>query len=402
MSVEFHLREHVTKAGETTLYVRVKIPERQADGTIKYRYTERSSGSGKRVDARRFAEKVYQDAHTEAHRVRDGEVSADSFAACVIRYLNAKGGKSTPVDHLIPETRFKVRANKSYLVPIIEAIGTMRIADIDQAVLDDLAARLYPGRAAATVNRQLYTPVIAVMTYIGQRHKLKRPEGHDSLPELSVPKDDWYPAVLRAANPYLRAFLITIRLTGRRPDELLNRTRDHYAPEHSTLMVWDGKGEQHIMLTLPSPAKIALDALPDLRQAEKGDKTRGGKLTQAKRNFLFGTNRNGTMRAWLIDACREAGVPYHMAKEAGRHAFVTKNLQEGRSLKWVQDVGRWKTLKVVAEKYGHLEQQDIDREAKEAGEAWFEKILSEPVTIEASAEVVRLPVAKKTGTTDGH
>jgi hypothetical protein len=60
---------------------------------------------------------------------------------------------------------------------------------------------------------------------------------------------------------------------------------------------------------------------------------------------------------------------YHMHKEAGRHAFVTKSLQEGKSLKWVMDAGRWLTLKIPAEKYGNLEKQEakwIARHAKQA------------------------------------
>ena len=67
-----------------------------------------------------------------------------------------------------------------------------------------LAQDLYPGRTAATINRQLYTPVIALLKFAPN---LKRREGHDSLPELDVLADAWYPPVLRAVNPYARAFL---------------------------------------------------------------------------------------------------------------------------------------------------------------------------------------------------
>ena len=95
--------------------------------------------------------------------------------------------------------------------------------------------------------------------------------------------------------------------------------------------------------------------------------------------------RNVLNDDWLKDACKEAGVRYHMPKEAGRHAFVTKNLEEGKSLKWVQDSGRWKTLKIVAEKYGHLEKQEIDRQARHAGEEWFRKVLNQPLKIEGNA-----------------
>jgi hypothetical protein len=267
----------------------------------------------------------------------------------------------------------------------------------DQALVGKLAEQIYPGRTAATVNRQLYTPIIAVMNYAKHPVQLDRPEGCDSLPELDVPVNEWYPAVLRAANPYLIAFLITERLTGRRPDELLNRTREHFNDEMGTLLFWDGKGEQFIMLQLPEPALIAIRALPSLRLAKKGAMARGAKLTHSKRTFLFGTNHASTMRAWLRDACKEAGVRYHMPKEAGRHAFVTKNLEEGKSLKRVQDSGRWKTLKIVAEKYGHLEKQEVDRQARQAGEEWFREVLTERPQNEGNATEIRPKLGDEKG-----
>jgi hypothetical protein len=85
----------------------------------------------------------------------------------------------------------------------------------------------------------------------------------------------------------------------------------------------------------------------------------------------------------MMDACKDAGVPYHTAYEAGRHAFVTKSLQEGKSLKWVQEYGRWKRIKTPAERYGHLERQEVDRQAKQSGEDWFRKMLSQPEQIES-------------------
>jgi hypothetical protein len=80
-----------------------------------------------------------------------------------------------------------------------------------------------------------------------------------------------------------------------------------------------------------------------------------------------------------------------MPKEAGRHAFVTRNLGEGKSLKWMQDSGRWKTLKIkiVAEKYGHLEKQEVDRQARQAGEEWFRKVLTERPQIEGTRANLR-------------
>lgn len=363
MGIKVSFRKHTEKDGRTTLYARFKIPERQEDGSITLRYVERSARTGKRVEARRFAEGEYQKAYDEANRAREGEVGSDTFAAAAKRYM-LNGG------------------SRRYLYQIIEQIGLKKLDEVNQAVVTDLVQKLYPGCTAATVNRHVFTPIVAVMTFAKHPHKLERPKGHDSLPQLDIPPDSWYAAVLPVANPWARAFLITNRLHGRRPGELLNRTREHFDAELETLLVRDNKGDQNILVQLAKPAAIAIKALPDLRLAEKVKQADGKRLTHGMRHALFGTFRPETMRAWLADACKEAGVRYYMPKEAGRHAFVTKNLEAGKSLKWVQDSGRWKTLKVVAEKYGHLERQEVDRQARAAGEEWFTKILTAPLQIE--------------------
>src|SRR5262249_34954397 len=219
-------------------------------------------------------ETEYQKALEIAHTAPPNESANDTFAAAALAYMQHKGGKVTPVDGLIPAARLKARANKSYLAPIIEKIGLKRLSEINQSLVGKLAEQLYPGPTAATINRQVYTPIITVLNHAKHPVRLERPEGYDSLPELDVPRDEWYPMVLRVANPYLRAFIITERLTGRRPDELLNRTRDHFNDEMGTLLFWDGKGEQFIQLQLPEPALIAIRALPDLRHAQTGSITR--------------------------------------------------------------------------------------------------------------------------------
>ena len=345
MPIRVSWRKHKQKDGEVILYGCFKTPCRTAEGKIGYRCNERSTHTGEKLKARQYVEAEYQKAYEEAHKPREGEVESDTFAAAAISYMKSKGSQRSPVDGLIPASRLKVRANKRYLYPIIERIGTRKLSEIDQTAVDNLATEIYPGCTAATINRQLHTPIIAVMTFVGHAPQIKRPEGYDALPELKVPPNEWYPAVLRAANPYARAFTITVRLTGRRPDELLNRTREHFINELGALTVWDGKGKQYIVVQLPEPALIAIRALPDLSDAKKGSIKKGEKLTTAKRTYLFGTNQKSTMRKWMKDACEDAGVPYHTAYEAGRHAFVTKNLKEGKSLKWVMEAGRWKRIK---------------------------------------------------------
>ena len=51
------------------------------------------------------------------------------------------------------------------------------IADIDQARIDKAAAILYPAATTATRNRQVYTPIIAILRRAGIKTEFSRPIG---------------------------------------------------------------------------------------------------------------------------------------------------------------------------------------------------------------------------------
>ncbi|WP_414461740.1 hypothetical protein [Hyphomicrobium sp. DY-1] len=358
MAIRISWREHIAKDGTKTTYARYKEPRRVEGGAVELKSVERSIGTRSKREGAKLVEEWYKQAVEKA----DAEPKEiPTFAEIAVVYQRTQGASI-------------------YFVPILEKIGNRLISEIDQNLMTSLATEIYPNRTAATINRQLFTPVKAALRLsgpigIGIAATLKRPKGHDSLPDLDVPKNDWFRAVLPHANPWLRAFLICGRLHGRRPGEYLNRKREHFDAEARTLLVRDNKGKQNIVINLAEPAWAALMALPDLAEAEKirmGDRGKETpRLTKSKRGYLFGTKWQSTMRNWLLDACKEAGVPYHMAKEAGRHAFVTGHLSEGKSLKWVQDAGHWKTITAPAHKYSHLEKQEVHRQAKDGGESWF-------------------------------
>lgn len=357
-------RRHVSKNGRVTHYARFRQAERGKGGKIVYRPVERSVGAcGKREGAQLVAE--WQE---EALKRAQAEAkSVPTFADVALTYMRTKG--PTP-----------------YMTPILNAIGLRLVTDIDQGLVASLAAEIYPGRTPATINRQIYTPIIAALRMSAGPHSyampnLTRPKGHDSLPELDIPSPDWYRKVLPVANPWLRAFLVCGRLHGRRPGEYLSRTRDHFDANERTLAITDTKTNKKLTLQLAQPAWASIMAIPDVSHALRIETSRDGaksmKLTGDKRTALFGTFQRTTMRKWLIEACEHAGVRYHMPKEAGRHACSTGHLADGKTLKWVKEAMGWSTIKMPAEKYGHLEKTEVAREARIGGENWFSNAVGE-------------------------
>lgn len=63
-----------------------------------------------------------------------------------------------------------------FLGPLIAKIGERPLKTIDQNVVDEIAKDLYPRGSAATWNRQIYTPIAAVLHFAKVRRQLNRPK----------------------------------------------------------------------------------------------------------------------------------------------------------------------------------------------------------------------------------
>ena len=74
---------------------------------------------------------------------------------------------------------------------------------------------------------------------------------------------------------------------------------------------------------------------------------------------IFGFKTRHTLNQALERACKRAGVRVMTSHEVGRHAFAARLLAQGFTLKQVQEAGGWKSYRMVAEVYGHLEKSSV-------------------------------------------
>ena len=265
-----------------------------------------------------------------------------------------------------PEPRARVRylkkggSNDEYFPRILDEIENMPVCDITQDVIDDLAEKLYPGRTAATLNRQVYTPIAAVLNALASKTytppRITRPKGHLAPSNFKRPPKDWFQRVLPECPPNLAAFLLFCRLHGRRTTEACRITPADIEADTWQVTVMDTKGEQTIRIKLAAPVIEQLSRY-------------SWRLNQ----YVFGFSSKSRVYKALRPACERAGVEYHVPKDAGRHSFATGLLEERRTLKEVQEAGRWKSIKMPAMHYGHLEHSRVDDDAREIGEKWAEK-----------------------------
>lgn len=113
---------------------------------------------------------------------------------------------------------------RAYINPIITEWRDKKLSDIDQVLIDNTAAKLYPNATAATRNRQFYTPVSAILKRAGIDKSLKRPKGWRGRKSISWLEPAQAFALFEAADTVDAEFGIFVRVlcyTGMRLGEAL-------------------------------------------------------------------------------------------------------------------------------------------------------------------------------------
>lgn len=319
---------------------RGSVPERQADGTIGFRRIEQSARTGDRKRAIAFAAALERAAYQRAHH--PAPKPETSFAEAAVTYM-----ETTDV--------------KRFVAPLLHHFRYTPLSEMDQDAVNGAARALYPGCSAATINRQVFTPVLAIINMAAEQGRcakpcLKRPRGHDAVPQLSVPGEDWFDRVLPHCTPKLAALIVFLTLAGRRVTEATDLLpRD-----------WDQKTGQVVIGRTKSGEPIVA-AMPDLAAVYLRTKYRAQHRPSRK---LFGFDNRGNVYRGLRKACAAAKVEYVPPHRFGRHAFATRLLANGRSLKHVMDAGGWATIKQPAMRYGHLERSEVAEDVRLLGQAW--------------------------------
>lgn len=77
---------------------------------------------------------------------------------------------------------------RTYLPPLLRYFGETAIERVDQRAVDDAAIALYPKASAATWNRQVYTPVSAVLNHAGHNIRFRRPKASGARTRWATPE----------------------------------------------------------------------------------------------------------------------------------------------------------------------------------------------------------------------
>jgi len=152
------------------------------------------------------------------------------------------------------------------LGPIIEMTGEFAlrgvpVTEIDQVMIDNAAAALFPGVPPPTLNREFYTPVAAVIHRAGRQMKIMRPKGWRGARATAWLEPAQLFAVLAAADaldPEFGVYLDLLPYTGLRLRESLRPRLRDLDVGRQTLYVGRTKTGAPRMVYLPMHVVVSL------------------------------------------------------------------------------------------------------------------------------------------------
>lgn len=224
-----------------------------------------------------------------------------------------------------------------YLTPIFKKWEHKLIKDIKPGNVQDLARQLYPKAGPATRNRQVISPVQAIINFAAKR-------GHCSpirverffvpTPERTVGSAEWLRRFMAAAKPELAALAQFMAMTGARITEAVTLDWEDVDLAEATAYLRKTKNGDPRTASLPAPLLATLANLPGKRKGR-----------------VFGyPHRSGPQRPWET-AEKRAGINHVSPHDAGRRLFATTMIQAGVDPVTVAKAGGWKSVRMVLDVY---------------------------------------------------
>jgi integrase len=267
-----------------------------------------------------------------------GAAATATFLEAAVGYLS-NGGESRFLGHFDQKTK--------KWTGLIGHFKTTPLSSIDQAAIDHAARVLYPGRKTSTINRQVHTPVSAVIAWAVKRKLaqpliLERPKQPAS--RIRWLKPDEAERLIQSGAPHLQPVLIFLFATGARISEALGLDWHNVDLTARRVIFPKTKNGEPRGISLHDRAWLALANLPH-RDGLVFRRADGEPYT------AFDKGRRKITRPFQT-ACARAGIDDFTPHDC-RHTWATWHYQTHRDLLGLKLAGGWKTLSQV-EVYAHV------------------------------------------------
>ena len=225
-----------------------------------------------------------------------------------------------------------------FIMPIATALRGRKLKDITPKEIRDVARKLHPNSAPATLNRQIITPARAVINFGHQQGwcaAIKVRSFAIEKPKRQAVGRDYLDRLRPHLPVRLFALMLFLHTTGRRIGDALN-----IKPEHVDLQ------RMRVMIPMTKNGEPAIAYLT----AEVAELITG---LEPRYGLTFGYIARSSVYSTIRRACSKAGLAYLGTHQPGRHSFATTLSDAGWQSKAIAEAGGWKSVRLVAETYEH-------------------------------------------------
>ena len=294
-------------------------------GSIRGVRVDESTG----VEQRAAAEEVLVRRGAEIlERSIHGDALSRTFAEAALSYMEG-GGESAP------------------LTPILKAIGRTKLAAIGQAEIETLARKLLPHAGPATLNRRVYTPIVAVLHHAARKKwcakpvvaRPKQPQGR-----MRWATHEEAERLMAAASPHLRPLVLFLLSTGARLSEALYLEWRDVDLSRGQVVFTDTKNGEARGVPL-HPRLVA--TLANLKRKE-------GRVFRRPdgRPYEERAGGGGQVKTAWAGMCRRAGISDFTPHDC-RHTWATWHYAANRDMRALMELGGWKSAEMVI-RYAHV------------------------------------------------
>lgn len=319
------------------------------------------------VQGQRIDESSRTRVRAEAEAIR-AQLEADLFKRAIY------GAKSVVTFAELATIYMEAGKPNDHLADIIAEIGLMKGSDIDQSIVDALAKKLKPGCSPATLIRQVYTPVSAVMNFSAP--KLCDPISFAKPKSASARIDFMTPGqvetLLGFLPDHLRRLVIFLVATGCRISEALNLQWRDVSPDLHRVVLWETKGGYSRGVDLQRRAQEALPARSDnendfvwLNSDGEPWSAHDGVNSSLKKHCER-HKPDGTLIPFKERATYEGPRFRPVHNHLFRHTWATWAYAVTHDLTFMMSQGGWKSVELVM-RYSHTASPDLAKAVRKHG-----------------------------------
>lgn len=293
-------------------------------GTIRGVSVDESCG----VADRKIAETIRAKREWEIIQVSlHGRQATATFLEAAVGYMEAGG-------------------ERRYLKRLLDLIGNTALSKIDQTAIDRAAKILLPNASPATVNRQIHTPISAVLKFAAKRglceyrqiERPRQPKGR----VRSLAHEEAEQLITHCTH--IRALVVFMLYTGARVAEAVYLDWKQVDLARAQVQFLKTKNGEPRGVPLHPRVASLLARMPHRTGPVFLHRT--GKPYSPKRDG------GGQIKTAFRGACRRAGLS-GITPHTLRHTWATWHYQQNHDLAALMQLGGWKSEKMVL-RYAHV------------------------------------------------